>query len=74
MEELPPMLIQVGSLEILLDECKLFAERAKSSGLDVTFEIWEDMIHGFQDIGNEIPESKQAYEHIEQFVQKYIES
>ena len=69
---LPPMLIQVGNLEILLDENILLAERAKSMSVDVTLEIWEDMIHGFQDFGDELSESQQALERIGIFIQKHF--
>jgi monoterpene epsilon-lactone hydrolase len=42
---LPPLLIQVGSEEVLLDDATRLAERAKAAGVDATIEIWEPMIH-----------------------------
>jgi acetyl esterase/lipase len=45
---LPPLLIQVGSAEILLDDATRVAERAKSAGVEVSLEPWEDMVHVFQ--------------------------
>ena len=45
---LPPLLIQVGSSETLLDDSTRLAERAKTAGVDVTLEVWEDMIHVWQ--------------------------
>jgi acetyl esterase/lipase len=42
---LPPLLIHVGTAETLLDDSTRLAERAKSAGVDVTLEPWEDMIH-----------------------------
>ena len=74
LEGLPPMLIQVGSLEILLDECKLLAERAKSMDVDIILEVWEDMIHGFQDFGDNLRDSQQALEHIGEFVQNVLKA
>ena len=42
---LPPLLIQVGSEEVLLDDATRLAERARAAGVDTTLEIWEPMIH-----------------------------
>ena len=36
---LPPLLIQVGTAEILLTDSTLFAEKARNAGVDVTLEI-----------------------------------
>jgi epsilon-lactone hydrolase len=42
---LPPLLIQVGTEEVLLDDAAVLADRARSAGVDVTYEAWQDMIH-----------------------------
>ena len=42
---LPPLLIQVGSEEVLLDDAVQLAERAKAAGVDTTLEVWDEMIH-----------------------------
>jgi acetyl esterase/lipase len=42
---LPPLLIQVGSEEVLLDDAVGLAERAKGAGVATTLEIWPGMIH-----------------------------
>jgi epsilon-lactone hydrolase len=42
---LPPLLIQVGSEEVLLDDATRLAERARAAGVEATIEIWETMIH-----------------------------
>jgi epsilon-lactone hydrolase len=42
---LPPLLIQVGSEEVLLDDSIQLAERAKAAGVDTTLEVWDQMIH-----------------------------
>ena len=36
----PPLLIQVGSDEILLDDARTLADKAKADGVDVTLKIW----------------------------------
>jgi acetyl esterase/lipase len=42
---LPPMLIQVGSEEVLMGDATLLAERAGLARVDVTLRIWPDMVH-----------------------------
>jgi acetyl esterase/lipase len=44
---LPPMLIQVGSAETLLDDAVRLARVAGTADVRVTLEIWPDMIHAF---------------------------
>lgn len=64
---LPPLLIQVGSEEVLLDDSRQLAERAVQAGVDVTLEVWPDMIHVWQMFGAALPEASQAVERIRQF-------
>jgi acetyl esterase/lipase len=45
---LPPMYIQVGTEEILLDDSMRFVQRAKDAGLDVSFDIYQGYFHVFQ--------------------------
>jgi acetyl esterase/lipase len=42
---LPPLLVQVGSDEVLLDDALGLSERARAAGVDVTLEEWPAMIH-----------------------------
>jgi acetyl esterase/lipase len=42
---LPPMLIQVGSEEVLMSDSTLLAERAGLAQVDVTLRIWPGMVH-----------------------------
>ncbi len=65
----PPLLIQAGSEEILLDDSILLAEKARSAGVDVTLKIWDGMWHVWQALGDLIPENKKTFEEIGQFVQ-----
>jgi epsilon-lactone hydrolase len=45
LHNLPPLLIQVGSDEVLLDDALGLAERARTAGVDVTIREWPAMIH-----------------------------
>jgi epsilon-lactone hydrolase len=44
---LPPLLIQVGADETLLDDSVTLAGRAGAAGVAVTLQVWPDMIHAF---------------------------
>jgi len=65
---LPPLLIQVGTAETLLDDSTRLAERARKAGVKVTFEPWEDMIHVFQVFAPMLEEGQQAIDKIGEFV------
>ncbi|MFW9941632.1 MAG: alpha/beta hydrolase [Candidatus Thorarchaeota archaeon] len=67
---LPPLYIQVGSAEILLDDSIRFVDAAKAAGVDVKFEIWDDMIHMFQVFAIMAPEGQDAINKIGEFVLK----
>lgn len=41
----PPILVQVGSAETLLDDATRFAAAARTADVEVTLEIWPHMIH-----------------------------
>lgn len=44
---LPPMLIQVGSEEVLLSDSTAFANNAAMTGIDVTLRVWAGMPHAW---------------------------
>ena len=68
---LPPLLLQVGTAEVLLDDSRRLADRAKEAGVDVTLEVWDDMPHVWQAFVSFLPEAREALEHCGQFVQKH---
>jgi acetyl esterase/lipase len=43
----PPILIQIGSAETLLDDAVRFASVAGAADVSVTLEIWPHMIHAW---------------------------
>ena len=44
---LPPMLVQVGSEEVLLSDATMLAARAGAAKVPVTLEVWPEMVHVF---------------------------
>ncbi len=69
----PPMLIQVGSEEILLDDAVTVAEKAKAAGVDVTLRVWPGMWHVWHATGPLLPESREALAEISQFVRAHFD-
>ncbi|HUO06689.1 MAG TPA: alpha/beta hydrolase [Candidatus Binataceae bacterium] len=65
---LPPLLIQVGGAETLLDDSTRLAERARKAGVKVTLEPWDDMIHVWQLFAPILDEGKQAIDKIGEFI------
>ena len=71
LQGLPPLLVQVGTAEVLLDDSLRLADRAKEAGVDVTLEVWDDMPHVWQAFASFLPEAREALDHCGQFVQKH---
>ena len=69
---LPPLCIQVGSAEILLDDATRLAKRAKEAGVEVQLDIWEDMIHVFQAFAVMAPEGTDGIDKIGEFIKKFF--
>jgi monoterpene epsilon-lactone hydrolase len=70
---LPPLLIHVGSEEVLLDDAVALADRAKTAGVDVALEIWPDMIHVWHWFLPMLDEARAAIDGIGRFVSARME-
>lgn len=57
---LPPMLIQVGGDETLLDDSTRFAAKAQAAGVDCTVEVYPAMQHVFHFLAGRAPEADEA--------------
>jgi acetyl esterase/lipase len=69
---LPPLLIQVGSAEILLDDAVRLAGRAGAAGTAVQLEIWPDMIHVWQSFAFMLPEGRDAIDAAGRFMRGHV--
>lgn len=65
----PPMLIQVGSYEMLLSDSVSVAAKAREQGVKVRLSIYEGMFHIFQMAMLLLPESKKAWVEIGKFIE-----
>jgi epsilon-lactone hydrolase len=64
---LPPLLVQVGTEEILFSDSERLAELATKAGVDVTFQIGEGLPHVYQ-IVLEAPEAVSATDQVGAFL------
>ena len=69
---LPPMLIQVGSAETLLDDSVRFAGAAGAADVAATLEIWPDMIHAWPLWNAKLEAGRQALVRVGQFVRQHL--
>jgi acetyl esterase/lipase len=69
---LPPLLIHVGTHDVLLDDSTRFADRARAAGVDVTLDVRPDMIHVWHYYAEWIPEGRDAIRQIGEFFDKYL--
>jgi monoterpene epsilon-lactone hydrolase len=70
---LPPILIQAGADEILLDDSKRFSDNALSAGVDLTLEIWPHMWHDWHSCVPNLSEANRAIDRIAEFVNLKME-
>ena len=70
---LPPIYIQAGDAELLIDMIRAFVDRAKAQGASVSLEVWEHMNHVFQAYGLIIPQSREALRRIEEVIEQAID-
>jgi acetyl esterase/lipase len=65
---LPPLLVQVGTREALLDDSRRFAAKARSAGADVRLIEHEGVVHMWIVMAPFLPESQAAFRHAADFV------
>ena len=69
---LPPVMIQVGDHEILLDDALCFAEKAQAAGVDMTLRVWEGMVHCFPLLAPAFREAALAWEETIAYIKKHL--
>ena len=64
----PPMLMQVGGDEALLNDTLRVAEKAKEAGVDVTQTTYDGMFHVFQMLFPALEEANEAWKEVAEFI------
>ncbi len=70
---LPPMLIQVGSAEILLDDAVRLAASAGAADVPVTLRVWPHMIHAWHLFHPELEEGRAALREAGLFIRAHLD-
>lgn len=65
---LPPLLVQVGSEEILLGDAQLLVQAATAAGVDARLEVSDGMFHTWSVIAPHLPESQVALDSLTRFI------
>ena len=69
---LPPMLVQVGSAETLLEDATRFAAAAGAADVSVTLEIWPHMIHAWHVWNARLDAGRRALDSAGQFIRRQL--
>lgn len=70
-EVLPPLLIQVGSDEILLDDARRYAQAAADKGGEVRLDIFEGLHHVFQSATKDLQAARRALDAVASFLNRH---
>ena len=65
---LPPTLIQVSRDEMLFDDARRYANKARTMGSPVELQVWPKLVHVFQGFAPELPEANEALAQIGTFL------
>lgn len=68
----PPVLLQVGQSEILLDDSRRIADLLRNAGGNVQLDEWQDCPHVWQMLDGFLPEAREALSDVAAFVRKLI--
>lgn len=68
----PPLLLQVGSREALLDDTLRLADKAKGAGVDVTAEVWPGMIHQWHLFPFMLDDARRSNQKLAEFAMKHF--
>src|SRR4029077_7781710 len=72
LEDFPPILIQVGSAETLLDDAVRFAGAAGGANVAVTLEIWPYMIHAWPLWNAQLESGRRALVSAGAFIREHV--
>ncbi len=70
---MPPLLIQAGTEEILLDDAIRLADIVQKNGTPVELQIWDGLFHVFQ-LFSFLPETAQALKQTTEFLDHHVEN
>ncbi len=67
---LPPVLVHASEAEMLRDDARRWVNKARAAGSPATLETWPGVVHVWHAFAPELPEAKEAFEHIGAFLER----
>ena len=64
----PPIFLQAGADETLVDDSRMLVERARKAGVEVRFDVFPEMLHTFQMMAGRAPEADDAIGRLAEWV------
>lgn len=68
---LPPLLVQAGEVEVLVDQVRAFADRAMAAGVNVQLSVYDDMVHVWHLLRSVTPHAQRGIDEIGEFVRMH---
>jgi acetyl esterase/lipase len=68
---LPPLYIQAGDWDILVDDAHRLADNARSAGVAVRFDLFPEMLHAHQLWAGNMPEADDAVARLGQYLRTF---
>ncbi len=69
---LPPLLLQVGGGELMRDDILAFKDKAVGAGVEVEFQLWEEMFHCWQVFRALLPQGREAIKSAGGFLKRHM--
>ena len=67
---LPPLFIQVGSREVVLDDARAIERNARAAGVPVQLDVWEGMVHVWHLFASVLEEGRRAISDLSAFIRE----
>lgn len=71
---LPPLLIQAGGAEVLLDQVCDFASRASAAGAELELRVYPDMVHVWHMMRSATPAAQRAIDEVGVFLRRHLDA
>ena len=68
---LPPLMIHVSDSEVLLDDARRVADKARAAGVEVNFRLWEGLPHAWQIFSPFLPEARVSLQQAAAFIRQH---
>ncbi|MDF7812192.1 alpha/beta hydrolase [Hymenobacter sp. YC55] len=67
LHNLPPLLIQISDAEVLHDDVMRFCQKAQSTGVPITLQVFNGLVHWWHLFWRFVPEARQALNQVGEF-------